>query len=214
MKKHLIEMDSKTIVFNPETYEIHICKNKDVVSELVDKSSQNEKYINQCTNCNTDLDIQAVNICMCETCNLACSYCFFHSGTFDKVGGKMITLETLIETYEKLSENSKSGLRSIGFYGGEPLMNFDVIRDFVYYVKAHSKHNVSFGVITNGTLLTKEMVDFFDENKFYVSISLDGTKKYNDMCRISKDGKSVFDTVMENLKLLKNRRVQCYEREF
>ena len=223
MRNYLIRNGEKLIIFNPETYDIHVCHNEEAEATLMEDSPTDAKMVcPQAEYCGV-LDIQAANICMCETCNLACSYCFFHSGTFDKTGGKMISLETLIKTYEKLAANSQSGLKSIGFYGGEPLLNFAVIRDFVNYLKAHVDYSISFGVITNGTLLTQEMVEFFNENRFYVSISLDGTKKYNDMCRISKNGKSVFDTVMEKLKLLKNKRFllssqstlsNCFFREY
>lgn len=205
MKPHIINTNDKTILFFPETYEIYVCENDKIANEIAVKGPKRKNICPSDTN-NNELDIQAANICMCETCNLACSYCFFHAGTFDKVGNKMIDLNTLIDTYKKLEANSKTGLKSIGFYGGEPLMNFNVIREFVEYVKEHSNHIISFGIITNGTLITQEMIDFFNENKFYVSISLDGTKKYNDKYRIAKNGKSVFDMVMERVKLLKNKK--------
>lgn len=206
MKNYIINTNTGVIVFNPETYDIYVSKSDSDAIACLSQEVDGSKFVQPLVSCNNDLDIQAANICMCETCNLACTYCFFHAGTFDKAGGKLISLETLVKTYRMLEANSKSGLKSIGFYGGEPLINFKIIRDFVEYVKSNSDHSISFGVITNGTLLTQEMVEFFNEHKFYVSISLDGTKEYNDRCRKSKDGRSVFDMVMEKLTLLKNKR--------
>jgi uncharacterized protein len=205
MNYHLIQTDSRVISFHPETYAIHVFKDMDAANTFIAEAHDDRKTVHPTTPGDSELDIQAANICMCETCNLACTYCFFHSGTFDRTGGRMLSLETLIDTYHKLKAHSKSGLKSLGFYGGEPLMNFEVIRDFVEYVEKESDHKISFGVITNGTLITNEMVDFFNKHKFYVSISLDGTKKYNDKCRIAKNGKSSFDMVMETLKLLKDK---------
>lgn len=203
MKNYVVEENGTNIVFNPNTADIYIASNEDV------KHLENDVNSTAIT-CTyeykiTDMDIQAVNVCMSETCNLKCSYCFFHGGTFDKSGAKMISFDTLKDAYHMIQKYSKTGLKTIGFYGGEPLMNFSVIKQFVEYVNDRND-SISWGIITNGTILNDEMISFFNKYRFYVSVSLDGPKQYNDLYRISGDGKSTYDKVEKNLLKIQNRK--------
>jgi uncharacterized protein len=91
---------------------------------------------------------------------------------------------------------------SVTFFGGEPLLNFPVIRDAVHYSKQlAARHNtkVGFTMTTNLTLLTDEIADFLAENAFHVMVSLDGSKEQNDRYRVFRGGGGTYETVERNL---------------
>ena len=94
----------------------------------------------------------------------------------------------------------------IGFYGGEPLLEFDLIKKCVEYVESIVEgKKVFFNITTNGTLLTDEVVDFFVEKDFKLSISLDGSQKEHDVNRKFRDGSGSFNTIINNIKRIKTR---------
>lgn len=95
---------------------------------------------------------------------------------------------------------------AIGFYGGEPLLEFKLIKKCVEYINTinEGKH-IMYSMTTNGTLLTGEIADFVAANKFVIGISLDGSKEEHDISRKFVNGKGSFDIVIKNLKdLAKN----------
>lgn len=152
---------------------------------------------------------------MTTACNLRCKYCCFGEGydTFDSRRGKhgqlsfstaKIILDYLVERFNSSNETqSINEPFAISFYGGEPLMNFAVIKKIVEY--AESLHFVnrklSFTMTTNATLLSK-YADFLCEHNFKLLISLDGNKKH-DSYRKDFHNKDSFETVIKNLKTVK-----------
>lgn len=139
-------------------------------------------------------------------CNLACKYCFIESSSISCQKYEKMTIETAKIAVDKfLSElgeniNSKS---QIIFYGGEPLTNFDVVKETVKYIQDVKKSNITITLITNGTLLTKEIIKFLMDKHVGIGISIDGPKFINDKNRIFRSEKgSVYDKAMESVKLL------------
>lgn len=149
-------------------------------------------------------------------CNLRCEYCCYSEGydTFDSRRGMLGNLKfetakgiidylAILFQKEPLSNAPKEPF-AISFYGGEPLMNFAVVRQIVEYAERIEFRNRSlfFTMTTNAMLLSK-YADFLSRHKFKMLISLDGNKE-NDSYRVTPKGNPSFDIVMMNLKCVEN----------
>lgn len=150
------------------------------------------------------------------SCNLKCTYCAYRElyEGFDKRENKNLNIDIAINLIEYIYKYWDSELNrslkkkiNIGFYGGEPLLNFSFIKDIIEYLenlKSSSTHlSFTYGMTTNGLNLNKYM-DYLVAKNFDLLISLDGNKKNNDY-RLLNNGKSSFDLVMKNLKILRKR---------
>jgi len=129
-------------------------------------------------------------------CNLICEYCFASKGDF---GGntELMSLETGKKALDYLVRNSHGRKNlEVDFFGGEPLMNFQVVKELVDYGRSiEKKHNKNFRftITTNGMLLNEENIKYINENMQNVVLSLDGRKKINDKMRPDKSGKGTYD---------------------
>ena len=145
-----------------------------------------------------------LTIQLTQNCNLRCSYCAYTSngGSTRLHQNKTINLETIKKAILILRNNSiDSNNLSIGFYGGEPLIEFDLIKETVYFVKKELMgRNINYTITTNSTLLNNEILDFFEKEEFQLVLSLDGPKEINDKNRKFESGMgSVYDKVIENV---------------
>jgi len=149
-------------------------------------------------------------------CNLRCKYCVFSGNYkgFRTHSTFKMSLETALRAIDMYFKYLDIGSiynpqrePTIGFYGGEPLLNFKLIRDIVNYVKENysKEYQTSFTITTNGTLLAGEIIDFLLLNNFSIFVSLDGPREEHDRNRVYPNGKGSFDVVMSNLKKLCKR---------
>ncbi len=138
---------------------------------------------------------------MTDSCNMGCSYCY---GTYYANDPRKTSMSS--ETACRAMDFSNAiGASSIGFFGGEPLLNYAAIREAVTYSKV-AGYGFSFGMTTNGVMLTPEIADFLASNDFMVSVSIDGPRYVNDATRRLRDGTtSSFDKVWNGIELLKER---------
>ncbi len=170
-----------------------------------DKSFQ-EKY-------KSHLKILLLNIT--EQCNLRCKYCVY-SGTYIYErchSHRSMPNEIIRKALEfHLSHSSASKDRFIDFYGGEPLIAFDKIRNTVHMFNHYNRQKLKykFYLVTNGTLLNNDIIDFFIKNDFYLEISLDGPKHIHDKYRISANGSPTFANIMKNLSLIQKQNDKYY----
>jgi uncharacterized protein len=148
-------------------------------------------------------------LCVTEQCNLRCSYCCYsdhYSQTVPLSNSFMseATARQAVDFLYRHSRKSKDQLR-LGFYGGEPMMLYPLIRNTVSYAKTLFKNNISFTMTTNATLLNQEKIDFLIDNEFGLLISLDGDQVMNDRHRKywKKEG-SVFQEVVESARMIRN----------
>ncbi len=147
-------------------------------------------------------------------CNLRCEYCFASSGDFGN-GRSLMTSETGTRAVEFLIE--KSGDRKeleIDFFGGEPLLNFEVLRQIIEYARLREEEcgkKFVFTITTNGTLLNDEYIDFINREMSCVVLSADGRKGINDRMRKNADGQGCYDTIIPLYqKLVKGRKKGSY----
>ena len=147
----------------------------------------------------TKAPVKSMCINISHDCNLRCEYCFAAKGDFGQ-GRCLMSLETAKKAIDFIIANS--GTRhnlEVDFFGGEPLMNFDVVKKTVEYArsieKQHNK-NFRFTITTNGLLLDDDKIDFINKEMSNVVLSLDGRKEVNDRLRVTPNGKGSYDTIV------------------
>nr|WP_240911854.1 radical SAM protein [Thermococcus sp. M36] len=131
-----------------------------------------------------------------QLCNIKCKYCYAHSGTYNTPG---IMKEGIGK--RALDIASDLGVTSIQFYGGEPLTNFELISKLVEYGDKQG-YSFKYGIITNGTLMDKEIGNFLKQHDFEVTISIDGPREINDLNRVYPTGKGTHDDILKAVDLL------------
>lgn len=143
--------------------------------------------------------IKALCLHIAHTCNLNCSYCFASQGKYhgDRA---LMSLEVGKRAIDFLVENSGSRHNlEVDFFGGEPLMNFQVVKDIVAYArsieKEHNK-NFRFTLTTNGVLVDDDVIDFANRECSNVVLSLDGRKEIHDKYRVDLAGNGSFDKIV------------------
>lgn len=156
-----------------------------------------------------DTNIKALCLNIAHDCNLRCEYCFASTGDYHG-GRKLMPLEIAKKSIDFLLENSGNRNRlEIDFFGGEPLLNFDVVKAVVMYGRSiegkYGKH-IGFTLTTNATLLNEEIMDYLNENMDNVVLSIDGRKNINDRMRKTINGKGTYDIIMPKIKEFVNKR--------
>ena len=143
--------------------------------------------------------IKALCLLVAHSCNLACSYCFASQGHYHRESGLM-SFETGKRALDFLIENSGPRRNlEVDFFGGEPLVNFQVCKDLVAYARSIEKEkgkNFRFTLTTNGVGLTEEIMDWANEECHNVVLSLDGRKEVNDRFRVDRKGKGSYDQIV------------------
>lgn len=149
-----------------------------------------------------------ISLNVAQLCNLSCIYCYGVDGEYGEKG--LMKEETAFTAIDWLIENSLDLPQvSITFFGGEPLLNFGLIKKVVEYAKKRcAEHNKEpfFNMTTNGTLLTDEINQFINENNFSVMVSFDGEPEMQNKNRPFKGGKGSYKIARERVrKFLKSR---------
>ena len=149
--------------------------------------------------------VKALCLHVAHTCNLNCSYCFASQGKY--AGERAIMSEEVGKrALDFLIENS--GTRhnlEVDFFGGEPLMNLDVVKSLVAYAREREKEcgkNFRFTLTTNGVLIDDDLIDFANREMSNVVLSLDGRKEIHDRFRVDYAGKGSFDKIVPKFQKL------------
>lgn len=149
-----------------------------------------------------------------QSCNLDCSYCIYSDNYYTRSHSSLqMSFDTAKRAIDFVFDRSADArLFRVGFYGGEPLLRFDLITQCVKYIQEKMKgEKAAYNITTNGTLLSGEVVEFLIENSFEVTISLDGPKEIHDKDRKFRvSGKGSFDVVVRNLKRIQNAAPDYY----
>ena len=183
----ITELKNQGALFTPDTYE-----------PMADKLKAKTSGV-----------IKALCLHVAHTCNLNCSYCFASQGKYHGERAIM-SLEVGKRALDFLIENS--GTRhnlEVDFFGGEPLMNFDMLKELVAYAreieKKHNK-NFRFTLTTNGILIDDDVIDFANREMSNVVLSLDGRKEVHDRYRVDFAGKGSWDRIVPKFQKLVNAR--------
>ena len=143
--------------------------------------------------------VKALCLHIAHTCNLNCSYCFASQGKYNGERAVM-SFEVGKQALDFLVANSGSRRNlEVDFFGGEPLMNFQVVKDLVAYArsieKEHNK-NFRFTLTTNGMLVNDDVIDFANRECSNVVLSLDGRKEIHDRYRVDYAGKGSWERIV------------------
>lgn len=143
--------------------------------------------------------IKSMCLHVAHDCNLRCKYCFASTGDFGG-GRKLLDTATGKKAIDFLIENSGSRKNlELDFFGGEPLMNMEVVKEVVNYArgleKEHNK-NFRFTITTNGVLLDDETIDYVNREMHNVVLSIDGRREIHDLMRPASNGKGSYDVIL------------------
>ena len=143
--------------------------------------------------------VKAMCLNIAHDCQLRCKYCFASTGDFGK-GRKLMSFETGKHAIDFLLENSGDRPNlELDFFGGEPLMNFNVVKQVVEYARSREKEynkKFRFTITTNGLLLDDEKIDFINREMSNVVLSIDGRKEVNDYFRVLPNGQGCYDMIL------------------
>ncbi len=155
--------------------------------------------------------VKALCLHIAHDCNLACKYCFAEEGEYHGRRALM-SFEVGKKALDFLIENSGSRRNlEVDFFGGEPLMNWEVVKQLVEYGRSKEKEynkNFRFTLTTNGVLLNDEIMEFLNREMSNVVLSLDGRKEVNDMMRPFRNGKGSYDLIVPKFQKFAQKRGQ------
>ncbi|MBR7117535.1 MAG: thioether cross-link-forming SCIFF peptide maturase [Clostridia bacterium] len=181
--EQVAELESQGKLFSPDTFEPMAGKLKEKTSGVV----------------------KALCLHIAHTCNLNCSYCFASQGKYHGERAVM-SLEVGKRALDFLVENSGTRRNlEVDFFGGEPLMNFEVVKELVAYSRSIEKEkgkNFRFTLTTNGVLIDDDVIDFANRECHNVVLSLDGRREIHDRFRVDYAGKGSFDRIVPKFQKL------------
>ncbi|MBE6727630.1 MAG: thioether cross-link-forming SCIFF peptide maturase [Ruminococcaceae bacterium] len=153
--------------------------------------------------------VKALCMHVAHTCNLNCSYCFASQGKYQGERAVM-SFEVGKRALDFLIENSGSRRNlEVDFFGGEPLMNFDVVKQLVAYAREREKQankNFRFTLTTNGVLIDDDVIDFANREMSNVVLSLDGRKEIHDRFRVDYNGVGSWEKIVPKFQRLVEKR--------
>ncbi|MCR1824680.1 Cys-rich peptide radical SAM maturase CcpM, partial [Terrisporobacter muris] len=162
-----------------------------------------------------DNKLSSVVLQVTQNCNLRCDYCIYSGSYNNRVhSNKRMNFNTAKKAVDYLIQHSKQlNEINISFYGGEPLLEFELIKKIVEYAKdlAQGKY-ITFNLTTNATLFTPEIVEYFVKHNITAMISLDGNEEIHDKSRVfASSGKGTHKFVLKNLQFIKENYPEYYK---
>ncbi len=158
---------------------------------------------------NRNTVIKALCLHVAHTCNLNCEYCFASQGKYHGERALM-SFEVGKRALDFLIENSGTRRNlEVDFFGGEPLMNWDVVKELVSYARVQEKihnKNFRFTLTTNGILIDDDVIDFCNREMSNVVLSLDGRKEVHDRLRKDYQGRGSYDIIVPKFQEFVKRR--------
>ncbi|SHH94792.1 uncharacterized protein SAMN02745196_02001 [Clostridium collagenovorans DSM 3089] len=229
MRGFIFETDNKNKYFyndvtgNVDFYETAF-KNYSIDESYKDEEINSEEFFNasnyQIERYLMKHGFQQLILMITEDCNLRCKYCIYSenydvSRNHGKRQMKFEVAEKAVRKYFdefiKVKSNNPFLVPRIGFYGGEPLMNLEVILKTVELCKEIYPYEVKFNITTNAVLLDDDIIKFLIENKFALSVSLNGDKHENDRLRVFPNSGGTYDIIMKKLLRIKELEPEYYK---
>ncbi|MGF0034676.1 Cys-rich peptide radical SAM maturase CcpM [Bariatricus sp. SGI.154] len=150
-----------------------------------------------------------------QNCNLRCEYCIY-SGNYKTRGHshKRMSFETAKKAIDFFIDHSREQNELfLGFYGGEPLLEFELIKKCVDYIEnIGDGKRIKYVITTNATLLTDEIIDYFVEHQFMITVSVDGPREIHNRSRIfANKNEGSYDVMIDNIKKIKKKSLYYYK---
>ncbi|SNT17819.1 uncharacterized protein SAMN05446037_10489 [Anaerovirgula multivorans] len=167
------------------------------------------KEFNDTTLTDTQNVVSSLTLDLTYRCNMNCTYCFAEGGSYGQKSQDM-SLAVAIKSVKALLETPSKKVH-VNFFGGEPLLMITMIRQIIEYGNKLSEDlnkKITYGMTTNGLLLTKEIIEFCNINNVGIMISCDGLKEIQDKMRPLKNGGGSFAILERKMKLLNSLRLR------
>lgn len=159
--------------------------------------------------------VQQITIQVTQNCNLRCEYCAY-SGNYSQRThtNKTMDIQTIYKCVDFIMQHSRDlETINIGFYGGEPLIMVDNIRQCVTYIRDnYPERDIHYTMTTNGTLFNDTNLQFLQDAGVHIMISLDGPAIIHDYHRKFADGRGSFDTIMRNVEYIREKYPDLYKK--
>ena len=155
-----------------------------------------------------------ITLMISQSCNLRCKYCYGSDGKYG-TDGEFMSKETAEQSIRYLVQRAPQEAKHffVTFLGGEPLLNFELMKHTIEYAKTnYPDKEFAYTFTTNATLFTQEIIDYLKSVNISIMISLDGMDFIHDANRVFGNGKGSFDCVMKNIDLLKKNNVPFHIR--
>ncbi len=149
------------------------------------------------------LPVKSLCLHVAHDCNMHCEYCFAGSGNYHGKRQLMDEKTAFAAIDFLLTSSGKTRNLEVDFFGGEPLINPQVVRKTVEYARAREKEfgkNIRFTLTTNGLALDREMADFLNREMYNLVFSLDGRRSTHEAMRHTNDGSDSYDRILENIR--------------
>lgn len=164
-------------------------------------------------------NVRSLTLQVTQDCNFRCSYCSYTSGGETGLQRshqkKDMTYERAVEAVNfYLSHSSDIDTLSIGFYGGEPLLKFDLIEKIVRYVEEVSYKKCDYNMTTNGSIINDRVAELWTKYNFTVLVSIDGCRQTHDKNRKYANGHGTYDVIVRNMNELFRKYPQLKEKVF
>jgi uncharacterized protein len=221
---HLFEYKNLKIAFGSENYRIAVLDeskysslNQYVMGGTVSPNEQ-QNIQDLCNSLTNYIQSKPISIkepvsqkpisllCLLITskCNIQCEYCFNHQGEYELGVRQVMSLETACKSVDFLLENCGKSC-GISFFGGEPLTQFELIKQVVEYAESQAKSRniqIGFHVTTNGILINSSVAQYLKEHRFTVIVSIDGDEKAHDFHRVFANGNGTYALSVKGAKTL------------
>ena len=200
--KNVIDAQDKANVFRKFTLpKLSLSSEKSTVEKVKEKLSES---------------LSSLVLNVTEDCNFRCEYCMY-TGSYEnrRSHNKLndLSLDIAQKAVDFFVDNCKlAKFKNVGFYGGEALLRFEFIKKIVEYSQALDP-SLKFSITTNGSLLNEKILEFLQENKFKLNISLDGPEKLHDKFRKTVNHKPTYALIMEKIELIKDKFPHLYSND-
>ncbi len=185
---------SETINFFKDNYILVTPENDNKLKEIYSQVVKKKKSLNA----------TGLTLMICQECNLRCKYCYGKDGEYSNKGKMDFSIAKKAIDY--FVDQAPSDTLSICFFGGEPLLNFGLMKKVVSYVReVENKTNkkFTFSITTNATLINETIKAFIEENKIGMTVSIDGTREMNDANRFYANKNGTYIDVKNNISGIK-----------
>ena len=165
-----------------------------------------------------DKEILHITLQLTQQCNFRCVYCIYAPNEFEfqrSHSPKRMSKETAIKAIDFLAAHSSGTDRiALSFYGGEPLLEYDLMHELVLYAEElFEGRDLLFSVTTNASLITREIAEFLSQHNFILLISIDGTPQIHDRGRkFAANGMGTYSTIESNLQMIQNDFSELYDK--
>lgn len=201
-----------TYIYNSKTNVVH-SKNENIIVNDSDKNTNQDVFYDFTTedikNYIASYGYSELIIEMTTFCNLRCRYCIYseeytnnrsHSNEFIEFDTAKKAIDFYMNQIIQYKSYNPERIPVISFYGGEPLANFNVIKQCVEYTSETYPIKIIYSITTNATMLTDEMINFFADNKFLAVFSIDGNESQHNRNRVFAGGGGSFEKAYSNVK--------------